>query len=504
MITQDDVIYFIVTDRFFPIRDSSNPLKMHGGNFDGLVEKAPYIKALGFTAVWITPVYVNAGVGDTDPYHYYWAVDFHQVDQRLYTPKPGYAEGDKRYLRDVVDALHAQGLKVILDVVVNHCGYSGRDRFPADWFNPDYQGQGDPVTKEALAGLPDFNHDHPNVADFFVQNLLDWVSSTGIDAIRMDTAKHVEPRFWHAFKAQLKGRYPDVTLIGEVLYQDKSEIPHISRFQRDYDFDSMFDFPLATELRNTLVYDQSMQRLARPRLHPHEEKGVLDMDNPDHGGYTNANRLVTLLDNHDLEKRIISHARSKHPGEAGKPVAHRVTRLCLSALFTVRGIPSIYYGTELGLEGWKNGDHDVDLRRPFPWALIDPQTHAPRDPQSLEGQLYYHLKDLISLYRSNPALRYGDMHTLWSDRFVYAFIRFFNDHVAIVIINNGYGDMEHDLSIVIARKNQKLQQLLPDRIIDLLEQRDLVEYRNPQDRVRLRNQFLNVRVPGKTAKIYTF
>ena len=177
-----------------------------------------------------------------------------------------------------------------------------------------------------------------------------------------DTVKHVEPKFWYYFKSQLRGQYPGTCLIGEVLVEGKEDIGKLLEYQNYHDFNSIFDFPLCTALRQTLIYDESLRYwLARPRLNPDEPLGVLDDDNPSKGGYRNANGLVTLIDNHDLQRRIMSHARTKHPGEGnGLEWAIRVTKLCLGALFTIRGIPQIYYGTEVGLEGWKAAD-DLSL-----------------------------------------------------------------------------------------------------------------------------------------------
>lgn len=127
----------------------------------------------------------------------------------------------------------------------------------------------------------------------------------------------------------------------EVLYENKDNISKLLEYLNYYDFDSIFDFPLRTALRSTLIYDESLRNwIARPRLDDKKTLGVLDDDNPIKGGYRDANMLVTLLDNHDLERRIMSHARTKHPGkDAGLDCAVRVTKLCLGALFTMRGIP---------------------------------------------------------------------------------------------------------------------------------------------------------------------
>lgn len=229
MLTQEDVIYFVITDRFSngdPANDADadtqNPEAYHGGDFSGLMSKIPYFKTLGVTAVWLTPVYVNiVDFFDSAGYHGYWAIDFERVDPHLYSEDPQHETGSRGYFRDLVEAFHDAGLKVVLDMVVNHTGYHtpGYESYPHKRFGPHHFNRdqpGDP-TEKWLSGLPDLDHDQPEVADYFVQNILDWIEETGIDAIRMDTVKHVEDTFWYLFKSQIKTRHPGITLIGEVL-----------------------------------------------------------------------------------------------------------------------------------------------------------------------------------------------------------------------------------------------------------------------------------------------
>jgi len=144
------------------------------------------------------------------------------------------------YLQELVQALHDEGLKVILDMVVNHTGYHTPEYndYPlkkfADWdFNKNDEGD---EQKKWLCGLPDLNCGSPYVADYFIQNILDWIEQTGIDGIRMDTVKHVEDRFWYLFKAHIKARHPGITLIGEVLDYNPA---YIGRYQQENDFDSI-------------------------------------------------------------------------------------------------------------------------------------------------------------------------------------------------------------------------------------------------------------------------
>lgn len=493
-ITQDDIIYFVVTDRFFG-RNKRNvdpsDVSIHGGTLDGIIEKLDYLLELGVTAIWVTPVYENIqNDGTSEPYHYYWPQNFDRMDRRLLDGTHLPTSQDIATFGTFVDRCEARGMKVVLDMVVNHAGYGAKAHFGHDWFNAG--GSGD--IKGELAGLPDFNHDKPYVIDYFINNIEEWINRGKVTNIRMDTVKHVEPRFWHYFKYQIRGEYPDICLIGEVLCEGKEDINTLLQYQNYHDFESIFDFPLCTGLRSTLIYDESLRHwLARPRLHGDEPLGVLDDDNPLKGGYRNANRLVTLLDNHDLQRRIMSHARTKHPGDgAGLDWAIKVTRLCLGALFTMRGIPQLYYGTEIGLEGWKAGD-DRDLRRDFPWNVIG-ANNRPKPQFKKERELFEWTRDLIRLRKENEALRYGTTITLWSDDLVYAFLRISSDDVVFVIINNGYDKMpvpiEVDLNL----------EVISQRVVDMVA-RDLKHWKTGQPLV-VRNGKVVVAVEGKTIDIF--
>jgi alpha-amylase len=493
-ITQDDVIYFVITDRFFGRNKQFSAIsdtKIHGGTLDGIIDKLDYLLELGITAIWITPVYENIQIfGSAEPYHYYWPANFDKIDQRLLDGSRLPNSTQMSNLGNFVDACEAKGLKVILDMVVNHAGYGAKPNFDSSWFNV---GGKDEISME-LAGLPDFNHENPEVVDYFISNIQNWITQGKITNIRMDTVKHVHPRFWHYFKTELRGAYPDTFLVGEVLFEGKDDVENLLQYQNYHDFDSIFDFPLCTALRSTLIYDGSLKYwLARPRLNNSEVPGILDDDNPLKGGYRAANQLVTLLDNHDLDKRIISHARSKHTGGgAGLNWAIRVTKLCLGALFTMRGIPQLYYGTEIGMEGWKSGGNDADLRRDFPWELFDANNH-PDQHHTTAWEIYNWTRDLIRLRKGNNALKYGTTITLWSDDLVYAFLRIAIDTVAFVIINNGYLPMQSPIQIAL----NKL--VLPQRAIDTVTG---LKHWKTGNKLQVQNNTILITVDAKSIEIF--
>jgi glycosidase len=491
------VIYFVITDRFcnadtsndFGV-DLSNPGAFHGGDFAGLRKKIPYFQTLGITVIWLTPVYLNIhDFFDTAGYHGYWAIDFERIEPHLYSRDPSLAEGSKSYLKSLVDNLHQAGFKVILDMVVNHTGYHTPEynAYPHKKFFDHHfnvRQDNDPV-EQWLSGLPDLNHDLPEVADYFIQNIIDWIEETGIDGIRMDTVKHVEPTFWYLFKSYIKTSNPDITLIGEVLDWDPSTI---GRYQQEHDFDTLFDFPLCGAIKGTIIWDQPMTNLARPRLHPAEPKGILDIDRP----YSNANRLVTLLDNHDLDRRITTEIYDR-VGHWDRDLTRKILKLCLSLLFTTRGIPQLYYGTEIGMEGRR----DPDNRRDMPWSVFG-NDHKPLQTMVFERDIFDHLCKIIKIRNNNPAIRYGYLFTVYVDQFLYAYLREYRGNVILVVINNGYEPMPSPVSIGISGNSN-----IPIRIKQLLNNgKKLISQFSHLNDLTVHTGGVEVQLPGKTAGIY--
>ncbi|MFN8258647.1 MAG: alpha-amylase family glycosyl hydrolase [Bacteroidales bacterium] len=466
-LTQQDILYFIITDRFYGEPDKTvktdlnNPKAFHGGNFEGIVSKIPYLKKLGITALWITPVYLQVPEDNNGlyGYHGYWTLDFNAVDPCLYVDKSKYQAGSKLYLKDLVTILHKNGIKLVLDMVVNHTGY----RHPAltdkenptpirsDWFNSFYIGVENDEIQGQLAGLPDMDLDKSEVSDYHIQTILSWIKETGIDAIRMDTAKHVEKIFWNDFKTHVKGKYPDVSLLGEVLL---FTIEEVSKYQQHFAFDSLFDFPLQRAIENVFAYNDTLETFVSPFS---KGTGILEKDN----AYTNHNRLVTLLDNHDLSARFYTTVLRAF-GQ-NREAATRVYMLSLSFLFTIRGIPQIYYGNEMGMEGGA----DPDNRRDFEWHRLDKNYEIIPDFRD-EKLIYDHTRQLIKIRKENDALTTGSFICLYVDYFLLVYLRHHNENVVITVIHNGWQKGQQPCKI-----SYDQNPVIPARIKNLLEGKTL-------------------------------
>jgi glycosidase len=478
MMTQDDVLYMIVTDRFAdgdPANngavDRSDLNQRHGGDLLGIVQRMPYLSALGVTALWVTPVYRNPAYA----YHGYHPLDFETVDPHLCSPALG-PKGSRQVIRRFLEIAHEHQFKVMLDLVVTHTapGHPWLDERP-DWFNRG----GDTIEKMWWAGLPSLNQDKIDVNLYFVQNVMGWINASAADAIRIDAARHAEKQFWSVFKLFAQGFHPDITLVGEVWDHD---VAHVAPYQTGHGFDSMFDYPLYHAIVDVFVHDQGFGRIARPELDEWEAQGILNQDM----AYRNAYHLVTFLDNHDTPRFFHLAGGEERAGEAMVR-----TKLALTFLLTTRGIPQLYYGSELAMEG---GEHP-DNRRDMPWDLIEqPDLDTPEAARAREMHAF--TRHLIQMRRGSMALRYGLLITLYVTPTFYAFARTYLDETVVVVMNNACERVDLPLPL---HSNPRLPALAREH---LPNGRILVNDLNPGERLRVCKGHLRICLPPKTAAVY--
>jgi len=494
-ILQNDIIYFILTDRFFGVKNpgfesrinKENPYKYHGGNFEGIIEKIPYFKKLGITALWITPVYLQIDLQNIDGYHGYWAFNFDSINPSLYIDNGKYPKGSKQYLKDLADQLHINGIKLILDMVINHTGYGhpaitgGPNPTPiqSTWFNSPAISSDQDEIEGQLASLPDFDLNLPDVCDFHIDTIIRWINETGIDAIRMDTVKHIERDFWNYFKTQIKGLYPECSLIGEVLVYN---VDILSQYQKEWAFDELFDFPLQQAVKEAFIDDFPLTSLVAPMDVGY---GILDKDK----SYTNQNRLVTLLDNHDLSARFFTYILDKQQNDYDKACA--IQKLALTFLFTIRGLPQIYYGTEIGLEGHS----DPDNRRDFPWEIFTKNYQVKKEFKH-QKELFELSCALIKLRKTNMALSSGMFICLYVDTFVLVYLRYVLEDAVIVVIHNGWQDMSDEIEVNIIKNSH-----IPSRLKENLKNKTMNSYLD-KDKCEIKEGTFSIKLERKSAKIY--
>lgn len=373
-----EAVYFVMTDRFVngdPANDQRDQgtfdiplvscsgvagnIGYLGGDFRGLADHLDYIAEMGFTAVWITPVVDNPDEpfsGGTAPtcggsladrgktgYHGYWGVDFNTLDEHLPSPGMGF--------RELADALHAHGMKLVLDIVGNHGSpawgmehdqpkfgkiFDRDGTLLADHQNLDptrldpagnplhrfYSARG-PVEGEGflegnLAQLSDFDADNPAVLDYLVDAYSGWIEQ-GADAFRIDTIAWMPDAFWQAFTQRIRAKRPGFFMFGEAFNYDAEVIArHTLPGQGET---SVLDFPMKEAMEAVFGHAQAGFARLAPALY------LTD------GPYANPYDLATFYDNHDMPRLDAS--------DAGFIDAHHW-------LFTARGIPVVYYGSEMG------------------------------------------------------------------------------------------------------------------------------------------------------------
>jgi glycosidase len=445
-----DVMYLIMIDRFADgdpanndpaqsrgIYDRGNKFYYHGGDLQGVIDHLPYLKELGVTAIWLTPWYDNYDrlnqieLKEDKPstgFHGYIPQNFYGVEEHF---------GTHAKLRELVETAHRSGIKIIQDQVMNHTGpyHPWVDDPPTPtWFNGTKQQHlknvfqtwalHDPravesLKRETMEGwfldfLPDLNQHDAEVSRYLIQNTLWWIGATGLDGIRMDTWQYVPNSFWRDWTRALKREFPNFKVVGEV---KDGDVVHTSFFQGgrvrfdgvDSGLDSLLDFPLFYPIRHAFAegkpVDEIPKTLAKDYL------------------YTNSEILVTLLGGHD-DGRFMS--------EEGATIAG--LKLANAFVLTTRGVPQLYYGDELALEG---GDEPT-TRGDFPGGFAGDKRNAftaggrTRDEQ----ELFEYIKRLTTLRREHEVLRTGELVNLYVSEQQYAYARRGRSGTVVVVINN--------------------------------------------------------------------
>ena len=415
-----DVLYLVMTDRFA----EGNPAKYHpgnehvaargwhGGDFAGIEQHIDYLKELGVTALWTTPVANNGAMPES--YHGYAATDLYAVDAHF---------GSIEDYRHLSDALHAKGMKLVIDLVPNHIGIQHpwvQDPPTPEWFHGtlakhrtvqfNFYDLVDPhAPRQAWSAItdgwftnemPDLNQENPLVARYLIENALWWVETANLDGIRLDTFPYVGRAFWRDFHATLHGVYPRLTTVGEIYNGD----PEVTSFFAggaahrgiDTGLDTPFDFPVFFAIRDVLDHGKPMTKLAevlrQDALYPHPE------------------RLVPFIGNHDTTRFMT---------EAGGSTAK--LKLALGLLATLRGMPQIYSGDEIGMQGGKDPDNRRDFPGGFPGDTRNAFTKTGRTAS--EEEVFAWTSSLLKLRSTYLALQTEIEQNLFADDDVFAFVR---------------------------------------------------------------------------------
>lgn len=386
----ESVIYFMVTDRFFDGNESNNTASgaqtygkdnaglYHGGDFAGITQKLDYLEDLGINTIWITPIVENIpGVTVTDTgkedvpynaaYHGYWASDFTKLNPTL---------GTEEEFQTLIDQAHSRGIRIMVDIVVNHAGYD------TDFGNMIRSGD-DVVSgsdqKDSLSNLPDFKTEDPAVSAQLVKWQTQWVKDFGIDYFRVDTVKHVENDTWAELKNALTEVDSDFKMIGEYAgggYASNGNTLGTGEMDSDLDFD--FNDQATNFVKGNI---SSVESFLTSR------NSVLN----------NTYMTGQFLGSHDedgFKKKLLDGGMAEDAATAASMVA-------ASLQITAKGQPVIYYGEEIGQTGLNNYPYQTN-RYDFDWSIV-----------SNDNKTYQHYKKMLSIRNAyTDVFARGDRKTI--------------------------------------------------------------------------------------------
>ena len=386
----ESVIYFMVTDRFFDGNESNNTASgaqtygkdnaglYHGGDFAGITQKLDYLEDLGINTIWITPIVENIpGVTVTDTgkedvpynaaYHGYWASDFTKLNPTL---------GTEEEFQTLIDQAHNRGIRIMVDIVVNHAGY--------DTDFGDMIRSGDDIVsgsdqKDSLSNLPDFRTEDPAVSAQLVKWQTQWVKDFGIDYFRVDTVKHVENDTWAELKNALTEVDSDFKMIGEYAgggYASNGNTLGTGEMDSDLDFD--FNDQATNFVKGNI---SSVESFLTSR----------------NSGLNNTYMTGQFLGSHDedgFKKKLLDGGMAEDAATAASMVA-------ASLQITAKGQPVIYYGEEIGLTGLNNYPYQTN-RYDFDWSIV-----------SNDNKTYQHYKKMLSIRNAyTDVFARGDRKTI--------------------------------------------------------------------------------------------
>jgi len=439
-----DVIYLIMPDRFAngdPANDNmpgmtektdrKAPYGRHGGDIQGIIDHLDYIVGLGATALWLNPVLENNQ--EHSSYHGYSITDFYRIDPRL---------GTNELFSGMVEASHKLGLKVIMDMVMNHCG--SRHWWMKDLPSPDWVNQfpvftrsnyrlstvADPHASEydrnlALRGwfdvtMPDLNLQNPLLLRYLIQNSIWWIEYSGIDGIRMDTYPYPDPAGMQKWASAIMQEYPNFNIVGEAWFTDNAKLSYWQKNARNYDgfnscLPSLMDFPLTFAIHKAFNespgWETGLQRLY----------DVL----ADDFLFSDPDNMVVFAENHDAG-RVFEYL--------GKDV--RKFRMVMAFLATVRGIPQLYYGSELLMAGDGTLGH-ANIRQDFPggWPEDPASAFTEKGRTTQQQETITYISRLFNYRKNNPVLHKGKLIHFVPDNNVYVYFRILNNRAVMVILN---------------------------------------------------------------------
>ncbi|MDU1889224.1 MAG: glycoside hydrolase family 13 protein [Dysgonomonas sp.] len=453
-----DVLYLIMPDRFAN-GDTSNDVvpgmkeakvdrneqyARHGGDFKGVSDHLDYIHDLGVTAIWFNPVMENDMPEGS--YHGYATTDYYKVDRRF---------GSNQEFVDLVEKVHAKGMKVVMDMIFNHCGsehFFFTDRPSKDWFNyPEkyvqttYKTttQHDPYTsasdkKLAIDGwfvesMPDLNQRNRHVARYLIQNSIWWIEYGGIDGIRQDTHPYADYDMMSQWCKEVTEEYPDFNIVGETWLNNNVAISYWQKDSKlaapkNSNLRSVMDFPLMGVMEKAFDEETTLWDQGLSRIHEYLGQDIV---------YANPMELLIFLDNHDTSRFYRNIEQTSNLNRYKQAIAF---------LLTTRGIPEIYYGTEILMAADKS-EGDGYLRRDFPGGWPGDKVNAFNKGERTKEQneAFDYMRKLLNWRKGNMAIAKGTLKHFVPTNGVYVYERKYEDKSVVVILSGSDSEKTIDL-----------------------------------------------------------
>lgn len=457
--TSEDVLYLIMPDRFAngnsnndvvdEMRekkvDRTDSFARHGGDIQGISNHLDYIADLGVTAIWLNPTQENDM--ESGSYHGYAITDYYQIDKRF---------GSNEDFCALVEKAHEKNLKVVMDMIFNHCGsenYLFRDKPSKDWFNyrSNYVQTSFKTAsvmdihasafekKIATDGwftsvMPDFNQRNRHVARYLIQSSIWWIEYAGINGIRQDTHPYADFDFMSQWCKEVLDEYPYFNIVGETWLNSNVLVSYWQKDSKlaapqNSNLPTVMDFPLQALMNQAFDEETGEWGGGLYKLYDYQTQDLV---------YANPMNLLTFLDNHDT-------SRFAQTDEMAKNLKRY--KQAMVFLLTTRGIPQIYYGTEILMTGDK-GKGDGDLRKDFPggWQGDTRNCFVENGRTALENEAFEFTRQLLNWRKGNQVIGKGNLKHYSIQNGVYVYQREFNGKSVVVIMNGTDDSKELDLT----------------------------------------------------------
>ena len=462
-----DMIYLLMPDRFAngnPNNDSTketiekvnraNKDGRHGGDIEGIINNLDYIKSLGATAIWPTPLCEDND--ERGSYHTYGQSDVYKIDSRFGT--------NEDYVRLSAE-LHQRGMKNIMDYVTNHWGYKHwmmNDLPTYDWIHqfPGFKqtnyrmtSQFDPNAAQTDAqmcmdgwfvkSMPDLNQTNPLVLNYLIQNAIWWIEYTDLDGFRVDTYSYCDKKGIATWTKAITDEYPHFNIVGEVWMHDQAQMAYWQKDSKigaiqsyNSNLPSVMDFTLHDAI-NGGVFNEDKASW---------DKGIIKVyeNFTNDFLYPNTNNILVFAENHDTNR-----FNQIYQGDIKK------YQMAMSLVATVRGIPQLYYGSEIGMKGDKNVG-DGDIRRDFPGGWKGDANNAfTADGRTKEQQQFFDFTAKLFNWRKGKSVIHTGKTTHYiPENNVYTYFRYNDAESVMVIINNSDEKQE----VAVSRFKENTQQ----------------------------------------------